>query len=202
MKRQIFSVFFLCFFLLACSKEELVEDDFTIKEFKEGEEIVLKNINGGEKTLIRTKKGFILKNEPEKIIMFDFFGTFCSPCKEEAALLSQYYQKNKNYLELIGLSHFENVSDEVVKKFAFDFSAYYFLSNMKINERLIAQMLKDIAYSSMEQLPFKVVLKDGEYQTLSDFWQKDNTKGVKFYLGKIPTAFMQNDLYRIMGARN
>lgn len=187
---------------IACSKEEPIEDDFAIKEFKPGEEIVLKSVNGAKLTLIRSKKGFYLKEAPKKILMLDFFGTFCSPCKEEAALLNHLYQSNKAKMQLIGLTHFENVKDDVVKRFAYDFSAYYFLSNMKINERIIAQVLKDIDYKSMEQLPFKVVLKDGVYQTLSDYWDKSDTKGVKFYLGKIPTSFMQKDLDRIESAKN
>lgn len=59
----------------------------------------------------------------------------------------------------MGLTHFEDVSDETVKKFADDYGAYYFLSNDSQNDRIIAQILKDIDYQSMEQLPFKVVMK-------------------------------------------
>lgn len=40
-----------------------------------------------------------------------------------------------------------------------DYGAYYFLSNGSSNDRIIAQILKDIDYQNMEQLPFKVVLK-------------------------------------------
>lgn len=194
----------LCFVFMfvACSKDEPIEDDFAVKGFKQGEEIVLHSVNGAKLTLIRAKKGFYLKNNPKKILMMDFFGTFCSPCKEEAALLNHFYQKNKAKMQLIGLTHFENVKDDVVKRFAYDFSAYYFLSNMKINERIIAQVLKDIDYKSMEQLPFKVVLKDGVYQTLSDYWDKNNKAGVKFYLGKIPISFIQADLDRIESAKD
>lgn len=202
MRKYLFAMLCTCLFFTACSKEEPVEDDYAIEEFKKGEEIVLKSVSGGELTLVRTQKGFILKNDPKKVLMFDFFGTFCNPCKQEAALLNQYYLKNKAKLELIGLTHFENVKDEEVRKFAFNYSAYYFLSNMKINDRIIAQVLKDISYKSMEQLPFKVVLKDGKYQRLSDYWDKNNKKGVEYYLGKIPTSFMQADLNRILGAKN
>ncbi len=44
-------------------------------------------------------------------------------------------------------------------KIADDYGAYYFLSNGGSNDRIIAQILKDIDYQNMEQLPFKVVLK-------------------------------------------
>ncbi|MGH2327219.1 TlpA family protein disulfide reductase [Campylobacter taeniopygiae] len=184
------------FFLSACSHEEDVKNDYMFEEYKKGNEIVLKNINGGaNKTLVRTDKGFVVKGEEDKVLMIDFFGTFCTPCKEEALNLSNLWRNNSDKLIIIGLTHFEDVSDDAVKKFANDYGAYYFLSNSSQNDRIIAQILKDINYQSMEQLPFKVVMKNGNYQNLSDYW--NNNTSVNFYLGKIPTQIIQDDLNRI-----
>ncbi|MFR4830170.1 MAG: TlpA family protein disulfide reductase, partial [Campylobacter upsaliensis] len=134
--------------------------------------------------------------EEDKILMFDFFGTFCQPCKEEALELSKLWQNNSKHFVIIGLSHFEEVSDEEVLKFAKDYNAFYFLSNSKEKDRLIAQILKDISYQNMELLPFKVVLKDGVYQNVSDFWNKG--KKVQFYLGKVPSELIQEDINTIL----
>lgn len=185
----------LAFFLNACSKEEKIQNDFMFKEYHKGDKIVLKSVNGGSKTLIRTDKGFVVEGEEGKVLMFDFFGTFCAPCKEEALDLSKLWRNNFNKFIIIGLTHFEDVSDETVKKFADDYGAYYFLSNSSSNNRIIAQILKDIDYQSMEQLPFKVVLKNGIYQKVSDYW--NNNTPTNFYLGKIPTELMQKDLNKI-----
>lgn len=185
----------LAFFLNACSKEEKIQNDFMFKEYHKGDKIVLKSVNGGSKTLIRTDKGFVVEGEEGKVLMFDFFGTFCAPCKEEALDLSKLWRNNSNKFIIIGLTHFEDVSDETVKKFADDYGAYYFLSNSSSNNRIIAQILKDIDYQSMEQLPFKVVLKNGIYQKVSDYW--NNNTPTNFYLGKIPTELMQKDLNKI-----
>ncbi|EDH1343885.1 TlpA family protein disulfide reductase, partial [Campylobacter jejuni] len=46
-----------------------------------------------------------------------------------------------------------------------------------------------------EQLPFKVVMKNGIYQNLSNYW--DSNTSTNFYLGKIPTDFIQDDLDKI-----
>lgn len=184
--------------LNACSSdEEIVQNDFLFEEYQKGDKITLQSVNGGQKTLVRTDKGFVLEGDEDKVLMIDFFGTFCAPCKEEASSLTALWKKNAQDFFIIGLTHFEDVSDEVVKKFADDFGAYYFLSNSKENARIIAQALKDINYQSMEQLPFKVVLKGGEYQQLSDFWNK--SAGVPYYLGKVPTSLMQQDLDKIIG---
>lgn len=182
------------FFTIACNDEE-VKNDLMFEKFKLGEKITLHSVNGGSKTLIRTDKGFMIEGEENKILMFDFFGTFCAPCKEEALDLSKLWRDNAQYFVIIGLSHFEDVSDEAVKKFADDYGAYYFLSNDKQNDRIIAQILEDIDYHNMEQLPFKVVLKEGQYQNLSDYW--GGKEKVNFYLGKVPTMVIQKDLERI-----
>ncbi|EAH7187177.1 thioredoxin domain-containing protein [Campylobacter lari] len=194
----LFFTFAFAFLISACSSEEKIENEFAFAEYKLGDEILLKSINGGEKTLVRKENGFAVKGEEDKILMFDFFGTFCTPCQEEATHLTSLWQKNSNNFIIIGLSHFENVSDEAVKDFAIKYGAYYFLSNSKENDRIVAQALKDINYQNMEQLPFKVVLKNGNYQNLTNFWDKDSKQFVKFYLGKVSTEVMQDDITRIL----
>lgn len=186
----------LCLWVfVACSKDEVV-NDFVFDEYKLGEKTTLQSISGTTLTLVRAQKGFVVEGEEDKVLMMDFFGTFCAPCKEEAAHLTQLYKKNSKQFILIGLTHFEDVSDEVVQKFASDYGAFYFLSNSKQNGRIIAQVLKDINYQNMEQLPFKVVFKNGKYQSVQDFWNKGGR--VNFYLGKVPTTLMQEDLDRIL----
>ncbi|OCX42157.1 thioredoxin [Campylobacter ornithocola] len=194
----LFLTFTFAFLINACSSEEKIENDFAFAEYKIGDEILLRSVNGGEKTLVRTQNGFVVKGEEDKILMFDFFGTFCTPCQEEATHLTSLWQKNADSFIIIGLSHFENVSDQAVKDFAIKYGAYYFLSNSKENDRIVAQALKDINYQNMEQLPFKVVLKNGIYQDLTDFWNKDSKSFVKYYLGKVSTQTMQEDITRIL----
>ncbi|EAJ8897133.1 redoxin domain-containing protein [Campylobacter upsaliensis] len=193
--RIIFSAFLIAFLFMACASED-VKNELDFKEFALGEKVLLKSVNGGEKTFLRKEKGFVIEGEEDKILMFDFFGTFCQPCKEEALELSKLWQNNSKHFVIIGLSHFEEVSDEEVLKFAKDYNAFYFLSNSKEKDRLIAQILKDISYQNMEQLPFKVVLKDGVYQNVSDFWNKG--KKVQFYLGKVPSELIQEDINTIL----
>lgn len=164
-----------------------------IEPFKLGEEIVLKSVNGGEKTLVRTEKGFVLKGDEKKIIMFDIFGTFCPPCKEEAPRLMQFQLDNKDDMLLIGLIMFEKVTDKyIVENFASAYNAYYFISNSTQNAKILSTIVKDIDYQKIIQLPFKVVLKNGNYQTLSDVW--GSSDGVKYYIGAVRVEIMQADL--------
>ena len=194
--RKFFALSIIILVFVACSKEEVI-NDFVFDEFKPNEKITLRSINGESLTLVRTEKGFLIDGDEDKVLMLDFFGTFCAPCKQEAAHLTQLWRKNAQNFVLVGLTHFEEVSDEVVREFANTFGAYYFLSNSKQNARIIAQVLQDINYQRMEQLPFKVALKDGVYQQLSNNFDKEK-KGY-FYLGAVPSELMQKDLNAILG---
>lgn len=193
---------FLAFVLgafLGCAEEKVV-NDFEFKEFEDGEQITLQSVMDKQLVLVRQNGGFVILNDEKKVLMVDIFGTFCAPCKEEAPHLTQLWRKNADKFTLIGLTHFESVSDDEVRNFANNYGAFYFISNQKQNERLVKQILKDINYQNMEQLPFKVVLKNGVYQSVQDFWSKG--KKVKFYLGKVPTSLMQEDLKGILGQKN
>ena len=191
----------LCAFalvFLGCSKNE--SESYSLGEyapFKDGEEISLKSVSGASVSLVRTDKGFVLKGS-DKIVMLDIFGTFCEPCKAEAPHLMDY-QLNHDDFMLIGLITFEQISDkDVIEKFIKPFNAYYFITNEgEKNERLISQVLADIDYDSALSLPFKVVLKGGKYELLSDNLGERGGKEALYYLGAVSSELVAKDLEKI-----
>ena len=191
----------LCAFalvFLGCSKNE--SESYSLGEyapFKDGEEISLKSVSGASVSLVRTDKGFVLKGS-DKIVMLDIFGTFCEPCKAEAPHLMDY-QLNHDDFMLIGLITFEQISDkDVIEKFIKPFNAYYFIANEgEKNERLISQVLADIGYDSALSLPFKVVLKGGKYELLSDNLGERGGKEALYYLGAVSSDLVAKDLEKI-----
>ncbi|MCI6298550.1 MAG: TlpA family protein disulfide reductase [Campylobacter sp.] len=191
----------LCAFalvFLGCSKNE--SESYSLGEyapFKDGEEISLKSVSGASLSLVRTDKGFVLKGS-DKIVMLDIFGTFCEPCKAEAPHLMDY-QLNHDDFMLIGLITFEQISDkDVIEKFIKPFNAYYFIANEgEKNERLISQVLADIDYDSALSLPFKVVLKGGKYELLSDNLGERGGKEALYYLGAVSSELVAKDLEKI-----
>ena len=191
----------LCAFalvFLGCSKNE--SESYSPGEyapFKDGEEISLKSVSGASVSLVRTDKGFVLKGS-DKIVMLDIFGTFCEPCKAEAPHLMDY-QLNHDDFMLIGLITFEQISDkDVIEKFIKPFNAYYFIANEgEKNERLISQVLADIDYDSALSLPFKVVLKGGKYELLSDNLGERGGKEALYYLGAVSSELVAKDLEKI-----
>lgn len=191
----------LCAFalvFLGCNKNE--SESYSLGEyapFKDGEEISLKSVSGASISLVRTDKGFVLKGS-DKIVMLDIFGTFCAPCKSEAPHLMDY-QLNHDDFMLIGLITFEQISDkDVIEKFIKPFNAYYFIANEgEKNERLISQVLADIGYDSALSLPFKVVLKGGKYELLSDNLGERGGKEALYYLGAVSSELVAKDLEKI-----
>ena len=186
--RVIFALLALLL-LSSCGSEEAKDESF-----KEGEEIVLTGIDGSAKTLVRAQNAFYLKENPQKAILIDIFGTFCPPCQKEAPELTKLAIELKDKIELIGLIHLEKIENSRIESdFVKKYNAYYFISNeTEKNTRLIEQIAKDIEYKKEIVLPFKVLLKNKAYQEVTDFWVDAGRQ--KYYLGKVPTSLIRSDL--------
>ncbi len=178
---------------LGCEKK----DDAVLKTgFKTGDIITLKGVEGGEKKLKRLENGFELVGDKNKIVMLDIFGTFCPPCQNEAPNLTALQIEKSDKLVIIGLTYLEDVDDEyVVENFSDKYNAHYFISNSKQNEKIVQNITEDIGYEKAVLLPFKVVLKNGKYQTLKDVWE--GKSGLKFYVGDVGINTIKSDLKAI-----
>ncbi|ANE35769.1 putative periplasmic thioredoxin [Campylobacter iguaniorum] len=197
MKKIILALSFCMLVLVGCGSSE-EEATTSFKPYNTGDEIELTSVVGTKATLIREQNGFKLKGS-DKIVMFDIFGTYCPPCQKEAPHLMDYQLKNSDDFMIIGLIHFEKVSDkDIIENFSKKYNAYYFITNSDSNPRLIEQILSDIDYKRALQLPFKVVLKNGVYQVLTDTLGMSQTN--KFYLGEITTNVISKDISRIRSA--
>ncbi|PID47675.1 MAG: thioredoxin [Proteobacteria bacterium] len=182
----------------ACSDKPKEEQHYIEKLYKRGDVIVLKGVEGGVKKLKRLDRGFEIVGEEDKILMLDFFGTFCPPCQKEASALTALQIDFSDKMTMIGLTSFEEVSDKyVVENFSNKYGAHYFIANSKKNARIAKSVLEDIAYLDPMQLPFKVVLKNGKYQILKDVWYgKDDGR---FYIGDVGIKTIREDLEKLIG---
>jgi thiol-disulfide isomerase/thioredoxin len=184
----------ICTILLftACSSEPKQEAKKEVKSAPES--FLLKDINSGaEYTLVRQKDGFVVKGHEHKVIMFDMYATYCGPCQKEAQHLTSLQVKHADKFLIIALNTFEEVTNQYINdEFRFKYGGYYFITNSKDNEEIIALILKDIGYKRTIQIPFKVVLKDGKYQTLTDIYKADPDN--KYYIGEIETKTIEKDL--------
>lgn len=168
-----------------------------LASYETGEKIVLAGVNGGSKTLVRTENGFVVEGEEEKVLMIDIFGTFCQPCREEAPHLTDMQIRRNDDFVIVALTHLEDVSDEYVREnFSGKYNAYYFIANSAHNARIAQAVTDDIDYKQVLQVPFKVMLKNGEYQHITDVWE--NKRGNQYYIGKIDAKVIEEDLNAIL----
>lgn len=184
------------FLFLGCGSESSSVP--TVKEtYKEGDKVEIKSVSGAKLTLLRKNGGFVLEDDENKVVLIDIFGTFCVPCQEEAPSLMDFQLQNSDDVMLIGLNYFEEVSDEyVVENFAAKYNAYYFITNSPKNKKIVETIVQDIAYKGTLQVPFKVVLKDGKYQKVTDIYNPSNVEN-KFYIGKVGLDIIQKDIDKL-----
>lgn len=194
MKRIILAMTLLmATFFLGCNSESKTVGATPQERYKEGDKIELKSVSGAKMTLLRKKEGFVIEGDEGKIVLIDIFGTFCAPCQEEAPSLMDFQLQNSDDVVLLGLNFLEEVSDEyVVENFAAKYNAYYFISNSPLNKKIVATILDDIAYKPTLQVPFKVVLKEGAYQKVTDVYGGNLEN--KFYIGKVSLEVIQQDI--------
>lgn len=184
---------FLVFIFIGCGVEEGSAEK---PSYKDGDKIELQSVVGSKLTLLRKNGGFVVEGHEDKILMMDIFGTFCVPCQEEASNLMDFQLKNDKDLLLIGFNYLESVTNEyVVENFSAKYNAYYFIVNSPENDKIVNTITKDIAYQSSVQVPLKVVLKNGQYQKITDVYEGNPEN--KFYIGKIEIDVMQKDIDRI-----
>lgn len=183
---------FLVFFW-GCSGERGQNAVLVKETYKEGDKIELKSIAGSKITLLRKNGGFVIEDDEAKIVLIDIFGTFCAPCQEEAPSLMDLQLQNSDDVFLIGLNFLEEVSDEyVVENFASRYNAYYFISNAPQNKKIVETILQDIHYKPALQVPFKVLLKEGKYQKVTDIYASNPEN--QFYIGKVGMPIIQKDI--------
>jgi len=196
--KKLFTLISLVSILIftGCSKTPEKEEKITVKE---SEVIKIKDINSGaEYTLKRKNGGFVVEGHEDKALMFDMYATYCPPCRKEAPHLTELQVKYAEKFLIIALNTFEEVTDTYINdNFRFKYGAYYFITNSKDNQKIIDTILKDIDYKRMIQIPFKVVSKDGKYQTLTDIYNARNVDN-KYYIGAIESKVIEKDLKGIL----
>lgn len=205
MKKLILTAF-LMLFLVGCNSQEKQSVDSVVgtnkQHFKIGDEITLKSVTGNEETIVRTDKGFKLKDS-DKILMIDIFATFCDPCKSEAPHLMDFQLNNSDDFFMIGLIHFEDVTNNhILNNFIKPYNAYYFIANSDINpnNKIVSQILTDINYQRALTIPFKVVYNKNGVTELVTNNENISATPRKYYVGALKTKLLEDDISRMINA--
>lgn len=111
----------------------------------------------------------VVRFEPGRVYIVEFWATWCGPCKENIPHLTEMAQKYKDKVSIIGISIWENLDDEESDPLA---------------------KVKAFVSSQGEKMDY-LVAADGSKNTIADAWMKPASEG------GIPCSFLIDGKGRI-----
>jgi len=166
--------------LSGCEKKEEAPLKKETKEVEKKEEkasniINLKTTDGRVIKLTALDNGISFDDYKGKIILLDFFATWCPPCRAEIPHLVEIQNTYKENVQIIGVLMEESKSNETIEEFRQDKNMNFPVTNSRENF-----ILSD-ALGGIKSLPTMVMYdKNGEYFT--------------HYVGAAPQEMIEADI--------
>jgi thiol-disulfide isomerase/thioredoxin len=139
----------------------------------------LTNIN-----LEKTKEGMIFKGLENKVVLLNFWATWCLPCKAEIPHLNNLRKKYKDDFEIIAVNldgpNQESKLSEKLNSFIKDYQIKYIVTNSKENYVLAKAMDR-----------VKIIPTMFMFDTKGEIIQK--------YVGIVPEEMMETDIKKALG---
>jgi len=121
----------------------------------------------------------IFKDYPEKIVLLNFFATWCPPCKAEIPNLIELQNKYANDFKVVSVLLEEGKSNEDIKDFINKYNINYQITNGKQNFAL------STALGEIKSIPTMFLIDKN-----SDVFQK--------YIGIVPVEMMEIDIKKLL----
>ena len=164
-----------------CSSEKKKnESKATImKDEVKNEKITLKDINGKEIIVTPIEKGFTFSGYENKVVLVNFFATWCPPCKAEIPHLNNLQEKYKDKFVIISVLLEENKSNEEIANFAKYNNANFIITNSPDNFKFAQSV------GGVKNIPLMFLYdKNGKYST--------------HYVGAIPEEMIDADIKKVL----
>ncbi|MBL0702956.1 MAG: TlpA family protein disulfide reductase [Sulfurospirillum sp.] len=147
--------------------------------FKASNSIVLKDIFGKEIRVKSLENGFIFQGYEEKIVLINFFTTWCPPCRAEIPHLNNLQKKYKDDLKIISVLLEKNKSNEDIINFINKNDIEFTITNSKDNYKLAKEV------GGVRSIPLMLIYdRDGKYS--------------QHYTGAVPEEMIDVDIKRIL----
>lgn len=144
--------------------------------------ITLHTTSGEDIVLTATPKGIIFGGYEGKVVLLDFFATWCPPCRAELPHLADIQNAYKGKVQIIGILMEENKDDLQIQKFEKEFGINFPIANSPANFAL------SDALGGIRSLPTMVM-----YDTKGDYFTH--------YVGAAPQEMIEADIQRALNKK-
>ncbi|MCK5293794.1 MAG: TlpA family protein disulfide reductase [Arcobacteraceae bacterium] len=143
-KLTILSILTVALFT-GCDKKEEINENIVAPTAKVAQETTKKSqlptfhlttTTGKPITIEVTKKNWVFKEYPNKVILLNFFATWCPPCKAEIPHLNNLQTKYNNDFQVISILVEQDKPNSEANKFIKDNKIIYPITNSKENFKL------------------------------------------------------------------
>jgi len=123
----------------ACQDKQSIDESVvnTTEEVKQVEQKLptfhLKTTNDKNITIEVTKDGWNFKEYPNKVVLLNFFATWCPPCKAEIPHLNNLLKKYEKDLVVISVLVEQNKENSIVNDFILEHDIQYPITNSPVN---------------------------------------------------------------------
>jgi len=150
-----------------------------VQEEVKNEKIVLKDVSGKEIVVTPLEKGFSFAGYENKVVLINFFATWCPPCKAEIPHLNNLQEKYKDNFVIISVLLEENKSNEEINNFMKYNNIHYIITNGIENFKLAQSV------GGVKNIPLMFLYdKEGKYST--------------HYVGAIPEEMIDADIKKVL----
>jgi thiol-disulfide isomerase/thioredoxin len=165
-------------------KQEKQDSSKQSREVKDEQKITsniieLKTLQDETLTLTAIKEGIIFENFKDKVVLLDFFATWCPPCKAEMPHLVSIQSSYKDQVQIIAVLMEEYKNNSELQSFKNEYHVNFPITNSPANFDL------SDALGGIKSLPTMVMYdKHGEYFT--------------HYVGAAPQEMIEADIKKAL----
>ncbi|MGM0518516.1 MAG: TlpA family protein disulfide reductase [Campylobacterota bacterium] len=161
------------------SSKENEKDKIEAKQKIKENTINLKTLDNKPITIIKRDNKYEVKQYPNKIILLNFFATWCPPCKAEIPNLIELQEKYNKDFQVISILMEKDKTNEDIKEFSSQFNINFDITNSKEN--------------------FKLAKKIGEIKSIPTLYMLDKYGEVfQKYVGLVPVEMMEIDINKVL----
>jgi len=175
--------FLALLFITGCGEKEKIEDNIITETKKEiTPKFNFTTIAGNAITITTNKEGWKFEGLEDKVILLNFFGTWCPPCKAEIPHLNNIRTKLAKDFEILAVDIGQRGGGLNTKEELEAFGKEYNVSFPIVSGEVAKQLFSVVSeLNPSGSIPFMVLFnKQGQY--------------VKYYIGMKPEEMLFNDI--------